>query len=227
MDQFKFNKISLLFCLLQFFLTLPAYSGNDSNIVSSAIEIANSDWLKPGLLNSTRIELKFGSYGVQILAQDPIEGIRLSSLYSVHEGDKIARTIAFTQYQQKINEKLIQAHHEILEGSSIGSTLKKYGFDIKKDLLFKGLVESLPQQLQNLMHTQLESFAAVIYNLYAKDVNQLYLYCTIVEIYSPEFLTLDELHQIYPEPILPTDNIPTFNIFFMMDQMGLISSSVK
>jgi len=166
-----------------------------------------SPWLKPGLLNSARIELKFGSYGVQVLDQDLAKGIRLSSLYSEHENEKIARTIAFTQYRAKVNDKLRLAHEEILAGGSIGSTLKKHGFDMKKDLFFKGLVEDMPNQLQNLLHTKECAFATVIYNLLAKEGNNYYPYCTIVEIYSPEFLTLVEVDQIYPELIQEKANL--------------------
>lgn len=126
------------------------------------------------MLNSARIELKFGSYGVQILAQDHIAGIRLSSLYSEHENEKIARTIAFTQYEANIHDKLKMAHKEILGGGSIGSTLKKYGFDVEKNLFFKGLVEDMPNRLQNLMHAQEYAFAVVIYNLVAKEGNNYY-----------------------------------------------------
>ena len=66
----------------------------------------------------------------------------------------------------------------------------------------------MPDQLQNLMHTQERAFATVIYNLLAKEGNNYYPYCTIAEVYSPEFLTLTEVDQIYPEPI--TENIRFF-----------------
>lgn len=222
----KFKKICTLICSLQFLLASYAHAEDDSLLVSygAVNQIANdeqaanynpSPWLKPGLLNSARIELKFGSYGVQILAQDQVTGIRLSSLYSEHEDEKIARTIAFTQYEANINDKLRMAHKEILAGGSIGSTLKKYGFDVKKDLFFKGLVEDMPDRLHNLMHAQERAFATVIYNLVAKEGNNYYPYCTIVEVYSPEFLTLVEVDQIYPEPI--PGNVNPQNAFDAID----------
>jgi len=193
-----FKTICTLICSLHFLLSPYAHAEDHANCNLSS-------WLKPGLLNSTRIELKFGSYGVQILAQDQVSGIRLSSLYSEHGTEKIARTIAFTQYEANLDDRLKMAHQKILEGGSIGSTLKKYGFDIKKDILFKGLVEGIPDQLQCLMHTQKHTFATVIYNLSAKEGNNDYPYCTIAEIYSPEFLTLVEVDQIYPESLPEND----------------------
>lgn len=147
-------------------------------------------WLQPNLLNSKRIELKFGSYGVDVLAQNPIAGYRLSSLYSEHEGKKIVRTLAFTQYETNMNDKLMAAHQEILAGASIGSTLKNHGFEIKKDLIYKG-------PSQDPMHIQEPPFASVIYSLLAKEGDNYYPYCIILEVYSPEFLTLLEVDQIW------------------------------
>lgn len=73
----------------------------------------------------------------------------------------------------------------------------------------------MPDQLQNLMHTQERAFATVIYNLLAKEGNDYYSYCTIVEVYSPEFLTLVEVDHIYPEPI--PENVNPHNAFNAID----------
>ncbi|MBI3236607.1 MAG: hypothetical protein HYZ48_02745 [Chlamydiales bacterium] len=152
-----------------------------------------------------------------MLAQDPVKGIRLSNLYSEHEGKKIARTVAFTQYNTNIDAKLRIAHEEIMAGGSIGSTLKKHGFDVKKDIFFKALVKDMPDQLQNLMHTEKCAFATVIYNLSAKEGNHNYPYCTILEVYSPEFLTLVETDQIYPDSM--QEKVTPQNAFDVIDQM--------
>ncbi len=227
----KFNQISSFIFALQFLLTLYAHAGDNSLIVSygTVSQITNhgraancntSPWLKPGLLNSVRIELKFGSYGIQVLAEDQVRGIRLSNLYSEHEGEKIARTIAFTEYNSNINDKLMLAHEEIMAGGSIGSTLKKYGFDIKKDLFYKALLEDMPDQLRNLMHTRECAFGTVIYNLLAKEGNNYYPYCTILEVYSPEFLTSVEIDQIYPDPIDEKVNpLNNFDSMYIINQM--------
>ena len=226
-----FRNKSILIYSLQFLLVSYGYAEENSLLVSYGTlnQITNekqvthsnpSSWLKPGLLNSARIELKFGSYGVQILAQDQVAGIRLSGLYSEHGDERIARTIAFTQYNANIHDKLKMAHQEILAGGSIGSSLKKYGFDIKKDLLFKGLVEDMLDRLQNLMHTPGHAFATVIYNLEAKEGYNYYPYCTIVEVYSPDFLTVLEVDQVYPE-FIPGNVNPKddFDAIDMIDRM--------
>lgn len=167
-------------------------------------------WLKPGLLNSVRIELKFGSYGVQILAQDQVSATRLSSLYSLHEGEKITRTLAFTKYETDIDDRLKIAHEEIVAGGSIGATLKKYGFDLRKDLFFKGLVGDMPNQVQTLMHTKEVAFATVMYNLSAKSESRCLPYCTIVEVYAPDFLTIEEVDLIYPESTPEKSNLTDY-----------------
>ena len=215
----ELTKTCMLICLLQFLFPLHARGGDNSSYgtektrayAEQTVDCDTAPWLKPGLLNSTRIELKFGSYGVQILTQNQGTRSRLSNLYSKHEDEKIARTIAFTQYEKIIHGKLSKVHEEILAGGSIGSTFKKHGIAIKKDLFFKGLVTDMPNQLQQLMHTQECAFAAVIYNLVARDGDDYYPYCTILEVYSREFLTLEEVERIYPEPI--TEKVNPQNVF--------------
>ena len=191
------TKFCFILCLVQFFLCPYAHVEiiNDEKTLNCEI----SPWLKSGLLNSTRIELKFGSYGVKVLAQDPVKGIRLSSLYSEHGNEQITRTLAFTRYESKVNDKLKMAHDEILAGGSIGTILKKHGFDLRKDLFFKGFLEDMPDRVQLLMHTEEFLHAAIIYNLVAIRENENYPYCTILEVYSPQFLSVAEVQQIYPE----------------------------
>src|SRR5690606_34722880 len=48
------------------------------------------------LLNSERIERRFGSYGIDVLQSDG--RYRVSNLYSVHDGAKICRTFAVVAY---------------------------------------------------------------------------------------------------------------------------------
>jgi hypothetical protein len=197
----------------------------DSQITATIHDLA--PWLKPGLLNSTRIELKFGSYGVQVLAQDMFaaSATRLSNLYSIHEGEKITRTLAFTKYVEakfmdKFDDQLKVAHEEIVAGGSIGATLKKYGFELIKDFRFKGLVEDMPTQVQTLMHTKDNTFATVIYDLFAKSEKAYCFYCTIVEVYAPEFLTLEEIDLIYPEPIPEKSSWVDYDLNRMKDSIN-------
>jgi len=128
------NKIYFFICLLQF-LFIPCACVEIIQDVKVA-DCTIYSWLKTGLLNGTRIELKFGSYRVKVLAQDLNLGICLSSLYSEHKNEKITRTLALTRYKENIDDHLKMAHKEILEGGSIDSTLKKYGFILQKRSFF-------------------------------------------------------------------------------------------
>lgn len=152
-------------------------------------------WLQPNILNSDRIKLKFGSFGVQVLHQN--DHIRLSNLFSTaHDEKKIARTIALTKYEANMSESLKGAHEEIRKGGSIGLTLGRHGFTLKKNIFYVGNVSNLPPEINSLMNTADNNFAAIVYDLRAEKDGVDLPYCTIAEVYSPEFLTLAEVQQI-------------------------------
>jgi|GEM_PF-2597696 len=69
----------------------------------------------------------------------------------------------------------------------------------KKDLFFRGNIVDMQDERKHLTHTLKSTFAAIIYDLEAINEKGSYPYCTILEVYSPEFLSLVELEQIYPE----------------------------
>lgn len=171
-------------------------------------------WLNPNILNSERIEKKFGSYGVLVLAQDEKEGFRLSNLYSSQDGQRMARTIALTLYNPKMSDELKVAHEEILKGGSIGATLKKHGFSVDKQIFFRDNVSTMPDKIRELMHTKATNFAGIMYNLIAEKNGHLYFYCTITELYAPDFLTLSDVKEIYPDSafLVKDQNITKNNI---------------
>jgi len=142
--------------------------------------------------------MKFGSYGLNVLAQDP-ESYRLSSLYSIDNEHEVTRTIALTTYESNMNEALKKAHEEIVQGGSIGSTLSKHGFKLIKEITFKGNVSEMPKEMNRLMNSNDNTFAALIYDLFAEKDGVVYPYSTIAEVYSPQYLTLSELNLIYPD----------------------------
>lgn len=166
----------------------------------------DAPWLKAGLLNSERIEEKFGSFGGALLVQNPAQDYRLANLYSLEENHRISRTIALTQFNKTMPQKLKAAHKEILDGASIGKTLRNYGFEIRKDILYKGEQKEMPLKILRLMNTNETIFASIIYNLYAQAEGVLYEYCTIAEVYAPQFLGLDELNHILQAESLPYNN---------------------
>lgn len=160
---------------------------------SLPVNEGDAPYLQKNLLNSQRIELRFGSYGVDILKQDAQNGTRLSNLYSLKGQEKISRTIAFSRFAH-MDESLKKAHEKILSGGSIGSTLKEHGFQVKKKIFY---LKSLALPLQTMMHTNENSFATVIYDLNVEKDGKVLTYCTILESYHPEFLTLALAQGLY------------------------------
>ena len=86
-------------------------------------------------LNSDAIEAAFGSYGVEVIDQGL--GTRVANLFSGRDTEKVCRTLAVTEFVQPINPELLASHQEILDGNSIGATLRSAGFTINKKLLIK------------------------------------------------------------------------------------------
>jgi hypothetical protein len=83
------------------------------------------------LLNSERIRLKFGSYGVEVLKSGP--ALRVTNLYSVSGDAKITRTFALVRFPNYIDSTLVQEHNKILAGGSIGEVFKASNWKIIKE----------------------------------------------------------------------------------------------
>lgn len=156
--------------------------------------------LKPKL-NSDRIAYFFGSFGVE---QIPICATifpddRISNLYSIHDGTKIMRTLAIVDFSKSIPSFLMPTHQRILEGVSIGIALRDAGWEIVKKPLYFGEM-NLSSPVLKRMHEKKSLKGAVhIYELEVKNGvhPELIRYCTIVEIHSPQYLTLTWLQALY------------------------------
>lgn len=153
------------------------------------------------MLNSERINHLFGSYGVDVLpfCDSMQSDTRLSNLYSQHDNKKVMRTLAFVKFNQQMPQSLLPAHQQIEAGASIGSTLKEHGWSIEKKPVYFGELE-LNDAVLKMMHEKHAQKAAVfIYelNVQSKDTGQKLTYCTIIEIYSPQYLTLAWLQKLY------------------------------
>ena len=66
--------------------------------------------LRP-LLNSERIRLKFGSYGIEVLKQ--AGSLRVSNLFSKSDDVKTTRTLAVVSYPEQIPKALAKSHQLI------------------------------------------------------------------------------------------------------------------
>lgn len=150
------------------------------------------------LLNSKRIEQRFGSYGVEVLASEA--GLRRSGLLSYDGDTATCRTYAVVQFAEQLDERFDDAHSRVLAGNSIGSTFKGDGWDIRKHTLFIGSVR-LPDaatEVGRLMRlTGAHDLALHVYQLViARDDAELE-YATIMEAHHPEYIVEEDLLETF------------------------------
>lgn len=157
------------------------------------------------ILNSERIEQRFGSYGIDVLASEA--GLRRSSLFSYDGDSTTCRTYAVVQFAEEADARYNDAHSRVLAGDSIGETFKDDGWDIRKNTLYVGTIR-LPEsttQVGDLMRLGgAHDLALHIYQLVlVRDVNEIE-YATILEAHHPEYLTERDLRAIFlREPVEP------------------------
>ncbi|MFL0064246.1 hypothetical protein V3A08_01255 [Tenacibaculum maritimum] len=149
-------------------------------------------------LNSERIKIKYGNYGVDVLKATSL--LRVSNLYSLHKNKKITRTLAFVEYPKQINQVFLKEHSRIINGASIGSTFKQSNWIIKKKhLLFSEIFPSVNYTgLYKLMGGIAPSKLAIhTYKFTIEKEGKTYLYAIISEIHHPDYLSLTALKKNY------------------------------
>lgn len=162
------------------------------------------------VLNSERIEQRFGTYGIDVLASEA--GLRRSSLFS-HDGDTATcRTYAVVQFAEQLDDRYDDAHSSVLAGKSIGATFKESGWGIQKNTLYVGSIRLPPSQTQvgELMRLNgAHDLALHVYQLMLVRDDQELEYATILEAHHPEYLTESSLRELFdydmPEPLPATD----------------------
>lgn len=159
--------------------------------------------VEPELLNSERIQQRFGSYGIDLFDND--ENLRRSNLHSLQNGRKICRTYAVVQYNPIDNdpvghESIGEEHAQILAGASIGATFKANGWSIYKETRYAGELE-LPQEATHIRQLlgPLESpvLAMHVYRLLLKKGLQIIDYAIIIELHHPDYLDSDDVARLY------------------------------
>jgi len=143
----------------------------------------------PALLNSERIAERYGNFGIEILQAE--NGRRLSSLYSVVEGQKTMRTLALVEFTGADDPRLAAEHARVLAGESIGAVFKATGWTIEKIsprfCLSKLDLEELPEL--SAMDIDLPaSFATHNYIFRVKKGDSSIDYASITEIHHPDYL---------------------------------------
>ena len=150
------------------------------------------------VLNSERIERRFGSYGIEVLASEA--GLRRSSLFS-HDGDTATcRTYAIVQFQDQLDDRYDDEHEQILAGNSIGATFKENGWNIRKNTLFIGTIR-LPDsrtEIGELMRLSgAHDLSLHVYQLVLVREDSALEYATIMETHHPEYLSETDLREIF------------------------------
>jgi hypothetical protein len=150
------------------------------------------------ILNSERIEQTFGSYGIDVLYSD--QRLRVSNLYSEHDGEKITRTLAVVEYPETVDEAFATEHREILAGGSIGSTFAAAGWQVlKRNLSILTVSAVVPDEFAELMGVDRDTwFASHFYQLEIERHGRRFAYAAIVEMHHPDYLTGADLMTIYP-----------------------------
>jgi hypothetical protein len=155
--------------------------------------------LQPELLNSERIEQRFGNYGIEVIEQD--SGIRRSNLYSTDNGVRTCRTYAVVRFIDPALAEITTSHEAVLGGQSIGTTFQDAGWLISKKTSHIGSIHiSDPQHaIIDLMRLDPPANPAVhAYHLLLEQGSRSIHYATIVELHHPAYLTQSELLNIYP-----------------------------
>lgn len=148
------------------------------------------------ILNSERIERRFGSYGIEVLASEA--GLRRSSLFSYDGDTATCRTYAVVQFTEHLDDRYGDAHSRVLSGKSIGATFKESGWGIQKNTLYIGSIR-LPQtqtQVRELMRLSgAHDLALHVYQLLLVREDQELEYATILEAHHPEYLSESSLRE--------------------------------
>jgi hypothetical protein len=150
------------------------------------------------VLNSERIERRFGSYGINDLASEA--GLRRSSLCSYDGDTATCRTYAIVQFEEQLDDRYNDEHSKILAGDSIGATFKESGWNIRKNTLFVGTIR-LPDtrtEIGKLMKLSgAHDLALHVYQLVLVRQDSALEYATILETHHPEYLSEDALCEIF------------------------------
>jgi len=187
-------RLASTICLLLMFLTFTNTS------LAKAETCPANDQLRP-LLNSERIQNCFGSYGVEIIEQEG--NLRISSLFSLDGDQRITRTLAISEFADKLPPDLLPVYQFIREGASMGSTLEAAGWRVEKHHRYLGEtpITSGFSCMTGLVELHAESglmLAVQVYDLWVLKETQEVRFALLAELHDPRYLTLFDLRNIYP-----------------------------
>lgn len=161
-------------------------------------EIHDAAEAEPALLNSERIEQRFGSCSIAILPSEA--GIRRSSVYSLHGQQRVCRTYAVVRFAGQPAGRYQEEHGKILAGNSIGAIFRSHGWDVHKQSLYIGhlVLPDARTEIAGLMGLENDSELALhVYQLLLARDEEAFEYATIIESHHPAYLTENDLRDLY------------------------------
>lgn len=156
--------------------------------------IIDSESSRP-LLNSERIEGKFGSYEIEVLKNSP--NVRVSNLHSLHSGRKICRTFAVVRYAATSSPLYASEHRQIMGGQSMGAVFVSNGWAIDKRHRYFGTLPMTTSLSRRMGDASAEHVAVHVYVLAIEKAGDSFEYASIAEIHHPSYLDLEDLYDIY------------------------------
>ncbi len=176
------------------------------------------------ILNSERIEKKFGSYGIDVVKNS--NEMRISFLFSYdkqNSNKKLYHTLAIVSYHNKSDLRHLQT--QIDKGASIGSTLKEGGWSVRKEHI---QIDQISTSINPILDKWLDfkknqKLAIHSYKLIIVKKNLVLDYADIIEIHHPRYIPLTELKLMYS---IKSANISNQNIDNMIGK-HLADESIK
>lgn len=155
------------------------------------------------LLNSERVEKRFGNYGIDVLASEA--GLRRSSLYSMRNNTRICRTYAVVRFTDNPDMSYGAEHAKVLAGNSLGEVFKAKSWSMHKQTLHIGSLDvhglNAGETRTGICGLMLLSGRCMLalhaYQLLLIRSKQVFEYATIVEAHHPDYLHESDLLEIY------------------------------
>lgn len=189
----------LLTCTVLALATVAAACGDDgasSSTPNGDSTVSASETSAP-LLNSERIEQTFGSYGIEVIAQD--DATRVSDLYSGEADARVTRTLAVVSYPAVVDDAFAAEHEAIVAGGSIGATFRDAGWTIDKRDIYVGSADgdAVPPTAFEMMAIDEQDLALHVYRFDVARDGEAFEYATIAEFHHPDYLTAGALQSIF------------------------------
>lgn len=154
--------------------------------------------VEPELLNSERIESRYGNFGIEVVSQ--ADGVRRSRLYSSVDGRRTCRTYAVARFTSEPPAELAAEHGRIASGASIGATFKASGWRVFKEtrLIDSVVLDRDPHGIYPCMQLDgAPTLAMHVYRLLLNKGAQVVDYATIIELHHPDYLQEDDVRRLF------------------------------